>query len=300
MTIRSSETIRGALSFNFSSYKKVVPSHIKQIDISFLQWFIGFVEGDGSFIVSKKNKNNKQLMFIINQKDPKLMFKIKKKLGFGNVTNYEQDGQIYYRYSVSSLKNITRLMHLFNGNLILEKVNTRFQTWISQYNEQDFRSPITLLNQSPCLDLNSGWLSGFIDADGGFYARLKIDSMRLTWRLNMKFYITQKQEYKVLQVIKFLFSTDHQPLIINSSDVTKNIYNMKKDYYRLELTNAKHILNVINYLNIYPLQGNKNIIFKRWERIYGNKIILKSIKTNFHTKSFKRFKRLVDNLNLKS
>jgi hypothetical protein len=48
--IGSSETIRKT-TFNFSAYKEVLVSHKKTIDKHFLEWLIGFSEGDGSFIV---------------------------------------------------------------------------------------------------------------------------------------------------------------------------------------------------------------------------------------------------------
>jgi hypothetical protein len=54
----SSETTREAplfkkSQFDFSFIFKTLPDHIKITDVKFLQWFIGFSEGDGSFIISK-------------------------------------------------------------------------------------------------------------------------------------------------------------------------------------------------------------------------------------------------------
>jgi hypothetical protein len=42
------------ITFDFSLYfQNAQPDHIKITDVKFLQWFIGFSEGDGSFIISK-------------------------------------------------------------------------------------------------------------------------------------------------------------------------------------------------------------------------------------------------------
>jgi hypothetical protein len=54
----SSETTREAplfkkSQFDFSLYFKTLSQTIKITDVKFLQWFIGFSEGDGSFIISK-------------------------------------------------------------------------------------------------------------------------------------------------------------------------------------------------------------------------------------------------------
>ena len=118
----SSETIREApQSIQLSHYKKLgKPEHIKQLDRPFLEWFIGFSEGDGSFALDRR-------AFCINQKDPKLLFRIKKKLGFGSV--YETSDPGIWRYSVTGHTNCLRLYYLFNGNLALEKTIDRFLKW---------------------------------------------------------------------------------------------------------------------------------------------------------------------------
>ena len=125
-TTGSSETIRKT-AFNFSAYKERLVSHKKsgKIDPTFLQWFVGFSEGDGSFIVSKG-----RLFFIINQKEEKVLHRIRTELGFGKVSNYKS----YSRFIVADRDNIERLIHLFNGNLVLHKTNTRFRLWLQDWN----------------------------------------------------------------------------------------------------------------------------------------------------------------------
>jgi hypothetical protein len=48
----------------FSTYNAIKPSHKKVIDSRFLEWFIGFSEGDGCFC-----KKDAYLIFVINQAD---------------------------------------------------------------------------------------------------------------------------------------------------------------------------------------------------------------------------------------
>ena len=148
--------------FKFQQYYKYgQPDHKKNTDISFLEWFIGFTEGDGSFGQTK-------LSFTINQKDPKLLFRIKKTLGFGSVLELSQPG--IWRYSVTGQTNSLRLYYLFNDNLVLEKTRTRFVNWAKQLNVLDE----VLLEQNPItLTLENAWLAGFIDAEGCFYARIR-------------------------------------------------------------------------------------------------------------------------------
>ena len=117
----SSETIRKTTFFSFDTFSP--PSHIKKIDHSFLEWFIGFVEGDGSFIVSEKTeKSPLRLFFILTQKDIQVLHMIRTTLGFGRVSKHGD----YFRYIVADQSSLKRLIHLFNGNLVLEKTQNRF------------------------------------------------------------------------------------------------------------------------------------------------------------------------------
>lgn len=50
----------------------------------FLQWFIGFAEGEGLWQV-QNTPRTKRCTFAINQEDPQLLYKIKKLLKFGTV-----------------------------------------------------------------------------------------------------------------------------------------------------------------------------------------------------------------------
>jgi hypothetical protein len=92
--IESSETKRD-IKFNFSNFY----NHYKFIDPKFLEWLIGFSEGDGSFFYS-----GKRLYFSIGQKDVKVLYYIKETLGFGNV--YVFPNKEYGRFEVSDKEGI--------------------------------------------------------------------------------------------------------------------------------------------------------------------------------------------------
>nr|YP_010835628.1 hypothetical protein NQY40_pgp015 [Ulva meridionalis]WFS80096.1 hypothetical protein [Ulva meridionalis] len=308
----SSETIREALNFNFIDYYNKQPKHIKNIDELFLQWFIGFSEADGSFIILK-NFKIPRLCFSITQKNSKVLFKIKKNLGFGKIKKFYQNGEYYYKFSVYKLENIERLIYIFNGNIVLTKVYTRFYNWVIQYNILCNHSliikTINFKKIKVCFNLNSAWFAGFIEGDGGFYASLtKNSKYKLNYRLRMKFYITQKYELELLENViqlihkKYLESKYYKSNLNNSKyleieDVkpSKYITHLKSFTYRLEISTEKYILIILQYLNKYPLQGEKNIVFLRWKRIFLNKNTLKNaaLKSN---KSFIRFKKLVKSI----
>ena len=285
----SSETTREAFNFNFSKYIENKPEHIKNVDLNFLEWFIGFSEGDGSFVVS-----NERCYFIINQKDIKALYKIKKKLGFGQVLKYTQNNKFYGRYIVQDKKNCKRLAYIFNGNLVLEKTNIRFKIWLKTLNMQP-------LEKKEYLTLNNAWLSGFIDAEGGFYASLtKQTNLKLKYRLRLKFYITQKYEYDLLKAIITLFyfkqKNIKKSILFNPN---KYISTSSKNINRLEVSTNSLILVILDYLTEYKLQSKKLITFFRWKRIYLNKDILKNLAIK-SKKNLTRFKKLVNAVNKKN
>jgi len=59
----SSETLR-KVTFNFKKFNNFyLPEHKKRIDNAFLEWFVGFTEGDGSFVISNSKNEKKRLFF---------------------------------------------------------------------------------------------------------------------------------------------------------------------------------------------------------------------------------------------
>lgn len=275
ITTGSSETIRKT-AFNFSNYKKRLVSHKKsgKIDPVFLQWFVGFSEGDGSFIVSKG-----RMFFIINQKEEKVLHRIRTELGFGKVSTYKS----YSRFIVADRDNIERLIHLFNGNLVLHKTNIRFTLWLQDWNlscyqslhqrdigerqsrqrhdkigNREERKVIPLpQNKLPSLEGN-GWLSGFTDADGCFNAVQTKDSRySLGWRLRLRFILDQKSEKDLLEKVQNFLGSG---VISRRQEVD--------DMWRFTCTSIPSHLVVINYFSRYPLRTGKKVSFLRFASLF--------------------------------
>ena len=207
-----------ATTFDFTVYfNHFKPQHIKANDSTFLEWFVGFAEGDGSFV-----RSNKRCYFFLAQKDIKILYKIKANLGFGQVLKYTQNNKTYGRYVVQDQKNCERLAYIFNGNLILNKTNVRFQLWIKGFNILPLKK---LPNES--IRLDNAWLSGFIDAEGCFYARVrKRSNMKLNYAVYRKFSLNQKGEIALFERLNELFS---------SNGKIQKIQTQNSLYYRIEL-----------------------------------------------------------------
>ncbi len=97
------------------------------IDEKFKWWFIGFSEGDGSFILNRDG----YLEFKVTQSsvDAQILFYIKKELGFGSVSLQDKNNKTHH-FRVRDKKNILKLIHIFNGNIITNYKFNQFKSWI--------------------------------------------------------------------------------------------------------------------------------------------------------------------------
>ena len=102
-------------SFDFSAfetmYSKLYP-HSPKPSKAFLEWFIGFTEGDGSFIVSKRGG----LQFVITQSssDVQVLNYIQTNLGFGKVIQQSKSNNTH-RFIVQDVSHILLICLIFNG-----------------------------------------------------------------------------------------------------------------------------------------------------------------------------------------
>ena len=216
--------------FNFTRYSPppLLRIHKKEMNQNFLQWFIGFSEGDGCFAVHKK-----RFFFIINQQEEQILHHIRANLGFGVISPYAN----HSRYSVTSAADIDRLISLFNGNLVLEKTKKRFSRWLTAKN-------VAAKCSVPYSVAGNGWLSGFIDGEGCFsvspYTFRKDGQMK---SIVQRFILDQKGERDTLECIRQFLGTGN----INQRRGVA-------DMWRYTAINKKGLDKLGNYLRQYPLR----------------------------------------------
>lgn len=252
-------------------YKKirkgpVIPRPTKNINTDFYSWFIGFVEGDGSFIVSKS-----KVYFDVTQslKDLKILYYIKKELGFGKIIKREdrQVGQFY----VTGKTNFLRLVLLFNGNLRSEAKRLQFKKWLETFNSQ-YEETITYLPGTFKPTLQDAWLSGFIDAEGSFIGRLRNSKTSISGKeILITFSIGQKDS-EILEKIKILFIT-------KPSKFSYIRYDRSWDGYEFYLSNKKLLKPLINYLTRFRLKTIKQYRYYHWFQLYKLSLDKNLIKT---------------------
>ena len=266
--------------FNFKAYEKYLPEHKKKLYSNFLTWFIGFSEGDGSFISSVTKADGKtRNFFYIVQKDPKILHYIKRNLGFGLVKQRSDDGHFFYY--VSDQKNIDRLIRIFNGNIVVEKVSKRFEKWFIEYERgyTKVKDKVSFLPFDPdrsksLLNLENPWLCGFTDAEGCFSGR--IESIR---HVKLKFSIKQRYSSSIIKNLRSLFGY---------------VSPVEKEYEVFETCNKDNLIKISNYFCVHQLKSNKKISYNRWRRV-----LLLRDQEDRSDKSIKKFKRLLENINKK-
>jgi len=235
-------------SFDFTSFYQ----NYKFIDPRWLEWFIGFTEGDGAILESKG-----RLSFVIGQKDVGVLYHIQEVLGFGMVNVFPD--REYGRYAVWDSNHIALLIHLFNGNLVLPKRIDQLKVWLAVYNSKRGNIPIIPLQNAVKLSLNSAWICGFSDAECCFNIHItKRPAQKLGFRIKPRFLIVQQFSKECLEEIRVLFNTG-QVLLKSGSG----------QYYTYTTDSFKGLAIILDYFNKFPLKTTKQHSFKRWSEIYN-------------------------------
>lgn len=272
----SLETIRET-TFNFDEYEKVIPDHKKKLDPEFLEYFIGFFEGDGSLSM---NSQTGRVDFGLYQhsRDLSFLHNIRTQLGFGRVyLSKTRPSECFLK--ISNEKNLLKIIHLLNGNLCSVKRRKQFKIFLEMFNKKYNRS-ISLKLGGPSVSLDTAWLSGFIDAEGCFschVSKRRVNSRYYT--VHPTFYISQKTQH-IIEDIRNLFMKTQSNVYWESS----------WDGYTFKSSGEKVRRKLIQYLQRYKLKTGKRMAYLNWKNIHffvqdkhhlsdqGSKTILSMIK----------------------
>jgi len=235
--------------------------------------------------------NTSRIEFEITQKDPRLLYKIKKNLGFGSVYSVVQNEKIYYRYYVGKKENILRLISLLNGNLILTKRQKQFETLINNANKI-WNLNLRLKAWTAKITLIDPWICGFVEGDGCFstnqannFKRGKYENGSIRYGYLIKFTITQFNEDATLLQIRDLFQATTK-ISHFQNHPTSNTYS------QLSINCAKSRELIIQYFTKFPMLGKTKISYLRWKRIH----FCQQNKKYLTEKSAKRLKKVLDKL----
>lgn len=287
---RTSETA-SEITFIFNNYLNQKVQH-KEINKRFLEWFIGFTEGKGSFIVL----NNKVYFDIsVSIKDIQVIYYIKKELGFGKViikdsAHHDPSGGTVTFY-ITSRDNFYRLVSLFNGNLCTVNKKQEFKNWLEVFNSQ-YSKEILFIDRDIKPSLKTGWFSGYIDAIAKFISSIEnkelnsckapseaygheglVQAPRRTATPSLTKYagVAKLQDiYFSFSIAFFLKKKKDEFYILNDISVMLNIsiknikYNQDKQGWILSIYSFKKLKLIVNYLKRYPLKTKKSLVFTKW------------------------------------
>ena len=242
---------QSAVNSNRSYSETTCEAFILKNDL-FKIWFIGFVEGVGSFIINKDGC----LEFKISHssKDAQILFKIKKELGFGVVRAQDSKNNTHC-YIVYDKKNILKLISIFNGNIFLESKKEQFKLWLNAFNLK-YKENILYLDKEFKPSLKDAWLSGFTDAEGSFTCSVDDNKSNTAKLVRLKYILcTLPKENSE--------NMDHLANILGGKK------HLIKNYGGYNVTvNTTKLLSIVQYFNIYPLKTKKYIIYFNWVKIY--------------------------------
>lgn len=293
----SSETIRKTPRFDFDNfYKYGHADHVPRIDESFLEWFIGFFEGDGCFSIGK----DQRFYLTLGQKEKQILSLIYETFGVGSIcSDSKKNGELYWQWRVCSKSGLNSFAVLFFNNLVLKKRQTQFLNWLKQGKQNGLFCNFPVFQpKQPKIGLNDAWLSGFIDAEGCFYARVSIKTKH-TKNLTVKFYQTFSLKQSTTFLSDQIFFKKILVLFKSSSNVFYFKPKHKNSYLSIQLASKKSHKILIDYLFHYKLKTTKYISFRRWWRIYllKKKNKQKFVDENLSQKSWTKIQRLAQSIN---
>lgn len=242
----------------------------KQPSPEFLTWFIGFSEGDGSFVKTKRG----DLHFVITQdtRDKQVLDFIQKELNFGKVI---VQGKTTSRFIVQDKLGLYLISLIFNGNIITPDKLKSFNEFLKVLNisikKSRGRALKTLkefglttdvyqiiepnLNTKE-ISLNNTWLIGFVDAEGCFYVGFSLT----TNSYNLCFDLAQKGKDSKEIVLDKLFQ------LFKVGKVSKHYHENIWQYRVNGLADTLVIINYFDSLNLTFLT-KKATSYLLWKEI---------------------------------
>lgn len=202
---------------------------------------------------------------------------------------------------VNTHKELINLIITINGFLRTPKI-IKFNDLIVWLNDRyHYNIPIHSIDTT---SLNSNaWLSGFIDADGGFkvrYTEKRIDfeskKVLTKGRIEVRFSLEQRK------LIGPQYNESYKPIMLKihsffgfNMDLRESKHNDDQTFWIVEVTSLNRLNLLIQYLNNYPLLTSKRNDFEDWYKVYqlivdkkhlseDGKLLIKNIKSNMNKK----------------
>ena len=241
--------LTAASPFRFENFNILYQKQYPNTDIpsqSFLEWFVGFAEGDGSFTVNSRGTS----IFIITQstEDIQILEYIKRTLRFGRVI---KQGSTTSRFIVEDVTSITLIVALFNGNLVFPLKQEKFTLFLEAFNRRIKNKKIELIPLLVSPTIEDFWLSGFTDAEGCFTCSLLGNSNAYRFR----FLLSELGQIN-LRVLQ------HLTTLIGGRV-------LKEGVYELTVNGVRNMEQVFKYFDTHPLLTKKAKSYEVWVEVHA-------------------------------
>lgn len=270
--------------FNLKHFYTLLPQHKNEKSISpqFLTWFIGFVEGDGSF------QKDGHLKITQSSTDVQILYRIKTTMGFGTVRIQDRKSNTHCWITNMDQKCAARLTLLFNGNLITNHKLETFKTWVNYWknkkNNQEYINLIGsdfILQDKPnpqLISLDNYWLSGFIDADG-------------CWNISIS--KTQSKKNPAASVRLEVAAQNDSEWVINVSNLLNLGRYQKNNVNQCWVVQRRDQLDImISYIERFPHKTKKSISFNKF-----CKVRRRILKKEHYGNGYEKMKSLASQIN---
>ena len=247
-----------------SNFKKYFPNH-QTPDDSFLEWFVGFTEGDGSFVINHR----KELAFVVTQgtSNKSILDYIQSNLHFGNVTS---QGINTYRYVVYNKLHLSLIINIFNGNIILPTRKIQFNKFLNTFNDKvkvglagapqgGSLEPSAQLDRIEYIlsqnipTFHDNWLLGFTEAEGCFTISFQSNSTAFRTR-----FIQAQKGAENLTVFSNIL------LLFNCGTIEGH---SQKDNYQFIIQGLKNLSNLYQYFDKCKFIGIKGTSYKLFKEL---------------------------------
>lgn len=293
-------------------------------DEYFLQWFVGFTDAEGCFLINTKNNSEVHFVFQITLhiEDSAVLFNIRNILGIGTV-NIQGQTCSYRIHAFQTIINI--LIPIFDKYPLLTHKQLNYKDWKEGVNlkklakqkgykidKTTFEKILILKNGMDNLRtkyndynltsdmINKYWLLGFVEGDGSFHFT----------NTRAIFSITQKDKQILEAIAIFLQNIEISPIYNNLFIPSKPKCSISKNpkAYTLSITNTDVLFQYIfPFFNKLNFLSRKGIDFKIWGLglfliIHGyyntpqGKTILLKLSNNMNSKRY--FSNVIDFLEL--
>ena len=264
----------------YSKYKEIKPNN-KLPDKEFLEWFIGYFEGNGSFLLPKRD----DISIIIELSEEDILKYIILNINIGLVLLHSKKDKLY-RWIVNKRRDIYLLVLLLNGNIILPLKYIKFNMLLVKLNDKLLKNNEMIILLKPYCKLptlNDYWLCGYLDAKGKFI--VSIPNNLLNYKV--KYTLTEKyliNKY-ILNYILYLFNIKYN---LNVGSITP--YTIK-NVWELKINGLSNCLLIKEYFDLYRLKTNKLTNYNKFINI------LDIIKDNKHISNRLEIKNIAKLIN---